>query len=231
MAILTNPETGVEYDDITGDSTKRFVAVDSAGVVLDTRGEKWPYGDGAPHKKSYEFFLVEPFEGAGYDSEKLYVKSAQVLERYEPQPPIGHPQGIYKTVQSLHLLPRETLKSNAFEKFKQMQRTVWPQDDPSYDKVLSIATKALASSGSGNPEIGSVEFFREVVETDERVEEALVNNRIRLAELNQEIDALEIDENGDLELDEHGQAKTPPNSIEFDRMLTLESSGWVNGVA
>jgi hypothetical protein len=97
--------------------------------------------------------------------------------------------------------------------------------------VLSTAIKALASSGSGNPEIGSVEFFREVVETDERVEEALVNNRMRLAELNQEIDALKIDENGDLELDEHGQAKTPPNSIEFDRMLTRESSGWVSGVA
>ncbi len=231
MAIVTNPETGVEYEDITGYSTKKFVAVDSTGVVLDTRGETWPYLNGAPHKKPYEFFLVEPFEGAGYDSEKLYVKTAQVLERYEPQPSIGHPQGIYKTVQSLHLLPKETLKSNAFEKFKQMQRMVWPQDDPSYDKVLATAVKALASSGSGNPEIGSVEFFQEVVETDEKVEAALVNNRMRLAQLIQEIDALEIDENGDLELDEHGQAKTPPNSIEFDRMLTPENSGWVNGVA
>jgi hypothetical protein len=231
MAILTNPETGVEYDDITGDSTKRFVAVDSAGVVLDTRGEKWPYGDGAPHKKPYEFFLVEPFEGAGYDSEKLYVKSAQVLERYEPQPPIGHPQGIYKTVRSLHLLPKESLKSNALERFSQMQRMVWPQDDPSYDKVLSIAQKALASSGSGNPEIGSVELFQEIVAKDQRIESALVNNVERLEELYREIDALEIDENGDLELDKNGQAKTPPNSISFDRMLTLEDSGWVNGVA
>jgi hypothetical protein len=128
-------------------------------------------------------------------------------------------------------LPKESLKSNALERFSQMQRMVWPQDDPSYDKVLSIAQKALASSGSGNPEIGSVELFQEIVAKDQRIESALVNNVERLEELYREIDALEIDENGDLELDKNGQAKTPPNSISFDRMLTLEDSGWVNGVA
>jgi len=231
MAIITNPETGVEYDDLTGDSTKRFVAVDSAGVVLDTRGEKWPYQYGGLHKNPYEYFLIEPFEGAGYDSEKLYIKSAQILERYKPQPPIGHPQGIYKTIQSLHILPKETLKSNALERFRQMQSMVWPQNDSSYEKVLNAAIEALASSGSGNPEIGSVEFFNKVVERDERIKAALINNRIRLEELTKQIDALEIDENGDLKLDENGQAITPPNSIKFDRMLTLENSGWVNGVA
>lgn len=232
MAIVTNPETGIEYDEVTGDSIKRFVAANSSGVVLDTSGEKWPAGDGTPHRPVlYEFFEIVPFEGIGYDSEKFYVRSEQVLERYNPRPLVGHPQGIYKTVQSLHLLPKESLKSNALEKFRQMQRRVWPQDDPSYDKVLSTAVKALASSGSGNPEIGSMEFFEEVVKTDEKVEAALVNNRMRLKELNQEIDALKIDENGDLELDENGQVKTSPNSIEFDRMLTVENSGWVNGVA
>ena len=230
MAILTNPETGIEYDENTGDSIKRFVAANSSGVVLDTSGEKWPAGDGTPHRPvSYEFFEIVPFEGIGYDAEKFYVKSEQVLERYTPKPQIGHPQGIFKTVQTEHLLPKADLRSNALERFRQVQNRVWPQD-PSYDKVLLTAQEALASSGSANPEIGRVQFFEGVVQTDERIKAALINNRMRLEELYREIDALEVDEDGDLKLDENEQAITPPNRIEFDRMLTIASSGWVDGV-
>lgn len=230
MAIITNPETGVEFDDLTGNSTKKFVAVELNGVVRDTNGEKWPSSDGFVHKQPYEYFEIVPFDGEEYDNEKFYVKSERVLDRYTPKPPAGHPQGIYKTVQTLHLLPKSQLKSNALERFNQAQSRVWPQD-PSYDKVLIAAQKALDSSGSGNPEIGTLELYEEIIETDNKIEAAVVHNRLRLAELYKEIDALEVDENGDLELDANGQVKTSPNGIQFDRMLTLEESGWVNGVA
>jgi hypothetical protein len=230
MEILTNPTTGVEFDNLTGDSIKRFVAAESNGVVRDTRGEKWPAGDGFVHKQPYEYFEIVPFAGVEYDAQKFYVKTGQILERFVPSPPTGHPQGIFKTVQTLHLLPKADLKNNALEHFNQAQTRVWPQD-PSYDKVLSIAQKALNSSGSSNPEIGTPEFYAEIVEKDQRIEAALISNRLRLEELNREIDALQVDENGDLELNASGQVITSPNSIDFARMLTADESGWVDGVA
>lgn len=230
MAITTNPITGVEYDEVTGDSTRLYVAVESNGVARNSSGGKWPAGDGLPHKEPFDYYEVVPFTGAEYDAQKFYVNSQQVLEQYTPRPPAGHPQGTYRTVQTLHLLPKADLKSNALEHFGQVQSRLWPQD-PSYDKVLTIAQKALDSPGSSNPEIGTVELYEEIVEKDQRIEAALINNRVRLAELNQEIDALQVDENGDLKLNANGQVITSPNSIEFDRMRTADKSGWVDGIA
>ena len=230
MATSVNPQTGVEFDDSTGDSTKKFVAVEPNGVVRDTNGEKWPAGDGFVHKQPYEYFEIVPFIGAEYDSEKFYVKSQRVMERYTPKPPTGHPQGTYEMVQTLHLLPKSQLKSNALERFNQAQSRVWPQD-PSYDKVLSIAQKALNSSGTSDPEIGTVDFFEMVIEKDKRVEAALVQNRLRLEELNEQIDSLQVDESGNLKLNGNGQVITSPDMISFNRMLTTTESGWVNGIA
>jgi hypothetical protein len=230
MAITTNLVTGVEYNINTGDSTKRYVAVEDNGVIRDSSGGKWPYQDGGVHKEPYDYYEVVPFAGAGYDSDKFYIENRQVLESYIPKPPAGYPQGTYKTIQTLHLLPKADLKDNALRRFQQAQSRVWPQD-ASYDKVLTIAQKALNSPGSSDPEIGSPELFVEIVERDARIEAALINNTVRLAELNKEIDKLQVDENGDLKLDANGQVITPPNSIEFDRMWTADNSGWVNGVA
>jgi hypothetical protein len=58
----------------------------------------------------------------------------------------------------------------------------------------------------------------------------LWHNRERLEELNQEINELRIDENGDLELDANGQVITSPNHIDFARMWATDASGWVDGV-
>lgn len=229
MEILTNPTTGVEFNNFTGDSIKKFVAAEFNGVVRDTRGEKWPAGDGFVHKQPYEYFEVVPFTGVEYDAQKFYVKTEQVLERFTPNPPTGHPQGIFKTVQTLHLLPKADLKANAHQYFSQAQNKLWPQD-PSYDKVLSVAQRELSSSGSSDPGIGTIEFFGEVVEKDQRLDAAVVHNRMRLQELYREIDALRVDENGNLAIDANGQAITSPNHIDFARMWTTDTSGWVNGV-
>ena len=229
MEILTNPTNGVEFDNFTGDSIKKFVAAEPNGVVRDTRGEKWPAGDGFVHKQPYEYFEVVPFTGVEYDAQKFYVRTEQVLERFTPNPPTGHPQGIFKTVQTLHLLPKADLKGNALQYFSRAQTKLWPQD-PSYDKVLSVAQRELGSPGSSDPGIGTIEFFEEVVEKDQRIEAAVVHNRVRLQELYKEIDALQVDENGDLKLDASGQAITSPNHIDFARMWTTDTSGWVDGV-
>jgi hypothetical protein len=229
MAIVTNEVTGVEYDSNTGDSTKRYVAVEDNGVIRNSGGEKWPYQEGGVHKQPYNYYELVPFAGAEYDNEKFYIENQQVLESYVPKPPAGHPQGTYKTVQALHLLPKADLRDNALRRYQQAQSRVWPQDS-SYDKLLSTAQKALNSPGSSNPEIGTVELFEEIVEKDAKIEAALINNRRRLEDLNKEIDALQVDENGDLKLDANGQVITSPNAIEFDRMWSPDKSGWVNGV-
>ena len=229
MEILTNPTTGVEFDNLTGDSIKRFVAAELSGVVRNTSGVKWPAGDGFVHKQPYEYFEVVPFTGVEYDAQKFYVRTEQVLERFVPNPPTGHPQGIFKTVQTLHLLPKADLKANAFQYFNQAQAKVYPQD-PTYEKMLAHAERMLASPGAGDPAIGSVELFVAIVEKEGRIQAALWHNRERLEELNQEINELRIDENGDLELDANGQVITSPNHIDFARMWATDASGWVDGV-
>lgn len=228
MAIVTNPITGVEYNDLTSDSTKKYVAVEPGGIVRNPSGGLWPYGDGLPHTQPYDYYELVPFVSVPYDPELFVVDNENSGWGLHPARnaqgefvavPDGHPKGEYKYTETLRRRSVAELKE-AVERycrdFNQAIMNKRPQD-AWYQERLTMANEEIAK---GNTQV----YFVEAVEQDSllagKLRTACRHNDDRMAFLFDEIN--KAGETGVIDFILSQMATTGPDGQQL--------SGWVNGI-
>jgi hypothetical protein len=210
MATVVNPITGVEYDEVTGNSIKLYVPV-SNGQVLNPNGVRWPYNEGGVHKEPADYYERVPHTSTPFDPELFVVDSLESGWELKPATgnvPDGHPKGTYEY--------KETIKRRSIAELKVLAKgyadrhnsQLWPQEN-GYAEKLAYAKEQIAKN---NRE----EQYLNLVERHEKLIAASFHNDARLAQLYAEIEA--AGENG-------------PIDFVVNQMATQESKeGWVNGI-
>jgi hypothetical protein len=212
MSTIVNPVTGVEYYEISGDSTKRYVAVEADGTIRNPAGDKWPYGDGLPHTQPYSYYELVPFVSAPYDSELFIVDSENSGWSLKPRvggAPVGHPQGTYEYTETIKRRNVDELKALAKGYADRYNSELWPQEN-GYTEKLAYAKEQIAANNR-------LPQFTDLVSRHESLIQASFHNDARLRQLYNEIDAA-----------------GPDGVIDFvvSQMATEQfPEGWVNGIA
>jgi hypothetical protein len=228
MAIATNPTTGVEYDDITGNSIKKYVAVEPGGTVRNPSGGPWPYNEGGVHTQPYDYFELAPFESVPYDPELFIVDSQNSGWGLHPARntqgefvavPDGHPKGKYKYTETLRRRSVAELKETAERYCRDFNQAIMnkrPQD-AWYQERLTMASEEIAK---GNTQ----DYFVEAVERDSllagKLRAACRHNDDWMAYLFDEID--KAGETGVIDFVLSQMATAGPGGQQL--------SGWVNGI-
>jgi hypothetical protein len=218
MAIVTNPITGVEYDDITQNSIKKYVAVEPGGIVRNPSGGLWPYGDGLPHTQPYDYYERVSFVSVPYDPELFVVDSENSGWGLHPARnaqgefiavPDGHPKGEYKYTETIKRRSVAELKALAKGYADRYNAQLWPQEN-GYTEKLQYAKEQVAANNS-------LAQFTSLIARHEALLAASFHNDARLAQLYSEIEAA-------------GEA----GAVDFvvGQMATEEfPEGWVDGIA
>ena len=217
MATVTNPITGVEYDDITGNSIKKYVAVEPGGIVRNPSGGPWPYNEGGVHTQPYNYFELVPFVSAPYDVELFVVDSensgwglhpARNAEGEFAAVPDGHPKGEYRYTETIKRRSVAELKTLAKGYADRYGAMLWPQEN-GYTEKLQYAKEQVA----GNNRLPQ---YTKLVERHEALLQASFHNDARLAQLYSEIEAA---------------GETGAIDFVVGQMATAEfPEGWVNGI-
>jgi hypothetical protein len=184
MSIVVNPVTGVEYDEISGNSTKRYVAVEADGTIRNPGGDKWPYGDGLPHTQPYDYYELVPFVSAPYDSELFIVDSENSGWSLKPKTggaPAGHPQGTYEYTETIKRRNVDELKALAKGYADRYNSELWPQENGYTEKL--VYAKEQVDANNRLPQ------FTDLIERHERLISASFHNDARLYQLYSEIEA------------------------------------------
>ena len=217
MAIVINPITGVEYNNLTGDSTKKYVVVEPGGIVRNPSGGLWPYGDGLPHTQPYDYYELVPFVSASYDVELFVVDNENSGWGLHPARNDqgefvavldGHPKGEYKYTETIKRRSVAELKALAKGYADRSGAMLWPQEN-GYTEKLQYAKEQVAANNR-------LPQFTGLIERHEALLQASFHNDARLAQLYSEIEAA-------------GETGT----IDFvvGQMATAEfPEGWVNGI-
>jgi hypothetical protein len=218
MAIVTNPITGVEYNDLTGNSIKKYVAVEPGGIVRNPSGDLWPYGDGLPHTQPYEYYELVPFTSAPYDPELFVVDSENSGWGLHPARnaqgefiavPDGHPKGEYKYTETIKRRSIAELKALAKGYADRYNAQLWPQEN-GYTEKLQYAKEQVAANNS-------LAQFTSLIARHEALLQASFHNDARLAQLYSEIEAA---------------GETGAVDFVIGQMATEEfPEGWANGIA
>jgi hypothetical protein len=218
MAIVTNPITGVEYDDITGNSVKRFVAVEPGGIVRNPSGGMWPYNEGGVHTQSYDYYELVPFEAAPYDPELFVVDSENSGWKLHPTRdqlgefvavPDGHPKGTYRYKETIKRRSVAELKALAKGYADRNNAMLWPQEN-GYTEKLAAAEKQVAANNR-------LPQFLRLIARHEALLSASWHNQARLDQLYAEIEAA---------------GETGAVDFVVGQMASEQSpEGWVNGIA
>lgn len=189
-----NPDTGVEYyatGPNEGHSVKRYVAV-TDGQVRDPNGGLWPFNAGAVHDQPADYFEYVPFQPVPFD-ERIFVvdneKSGWNTIPFNPKPPAGHPQGRYERTEVIKRRSVDELKVLVDGYYQTANNKIWPQET-GYEKKIAFAQQQIAS---GN----RLQTFVDLVERDQLIIEALLENDARKAQLYAEIDT--AGENGTID--------------------------------
>jgi len=217
MAIVTNPITGVEYNDITGNSVKKFVAVEPGGIVRNPSGGMWPYNEGGVHTQPYDYYELVPFEAAPYDPELFVVDSENSGWALHPTRnqkdelvavPDGHPKGTYKY--------KETIKRRSVAELKILARgyadrnnaMLWPQEN-GYTAKFDDAKEQVAANNR-------LPQFLDLIARHQAILQALWHNEARLTQLYAEIEAA---------------GETGAIDFVIGQMASEQfPEGWVNGI-
>jgi hypothetical protein len=217
MAIATNPTTGVEYDDITGNSIKKYVAVEPGGTVRNPSGGPWPYNEGGVHTQPYNYFELVPFVSAPYDPELFVVDNINSGWGLHPARndqgefvavPDGHPQGTYKYTETIKRRSVAELKTLAKGYADRHNATLWPQEN-GYTEKLAYAEKQVAANNR-------LQQFLSLISRHEALLQASFHNDARLAQLYSEIEAA---------------GETGAVDFVIAQMASTQfPEGWVNGI-
>jgi hypothetical protein len=218
MAIVTNPITGVEYDDITGNSVKRFVAVEPGGIVRNPSGGMWPYNEGGVHTQPCDYYELVPFEAAPYDPELFAVDSENSGWKLHPAlnpqgeavaVPNGHPKGTYKYSETIKRRSIAELKILAKGYADRNNAMLWPQEN-GYPEKLQYAKEQVAANNR-------LPQFLSLITRHEALLQASFHNDARLAQLYSEIEAA---------------GETGAVDFVVGQMASEQSpEGWVNGIS
>jgi hypothetical protein len=218
MAIVINPITGVEYNDLTGDSIKKYVAVEPGGIVRNPSGGLWPYGEGLPHTQPYDYFELVPFVSAPYDPELFVVDSENSGWGLHPRRnaqgefiavPDGHPKGEYKYTETIKRRSVAELKALAKGYADRHNAQLWPQEN-GYSEKLQHAKEQVAANNN-------LPQFTSLIARHEALLAASFHNDARLAQLYSEIEAA---------------GETGAVDFVIGQMATEQfPEGWVNGIA
>ena len=219
MATVTHPITGVEYDDITGNSIKKYVAVEPGGIVRNPSGGPWPYNEGGVHTQPYNYFELVPFVSAPYDVELFVVDSessgwglhpARNAEGEFVAVPDGHPKGKYRyteTIKRRSVAELKTLVKGYADRYNAM---LWPQEN-GYTEKLAYAKEQVAA-----PLNNRLPQYMDLIERHEALLQASFHNDARLAQLYSEIEAA---------------GETGAIDFVVGQMATAEfPEGWVNAI-
>jgi len=210
MATIANPVTGVEYDEVTGNSVKLYVPV-LAGQVLNPSGVRWPYNEGGVHTQPADYYELVPYTSTPFDPELFVVDveaSGWELKPYSPAAPGGHPKGTYKY--------NETIKRRSSAELKALVRgyanlhnsQLWPQEN-GYDQKYAYAKEQIDLNNR-------MPQFLELLARHERLIAASFHNDARLQQLYNEIEAA---------------GETGPIDFVVGQMATEAfPEGWVNGI-
>jgi hypothetical protein len=217
MAIVTNPITGVEYDDLTGNSIKKYVAVEPGGIVRNPSGGLWPYNEGGVHTQPYNYFELVPFVSAPYDAELFVVDSENSGWGLHParnaqgefiSVPDGHPKGEYKYTETIKRRSAAELKTLAKGYADRYNAQLWPQEN-GYTEKLQYAKEQVAANNN-------LAQFTSLIARHEALLAASFHNDARLAQLYSEIEAA---------------GETGAVDFVVGQMATREfPEGWVNGI-
>lgn len=190
MAIVTNPITGVEYDDITGNSIKKYVAVEPGGIVRNPSGGPWPYNEGGVHTQPYSYFELVPFVSAPYDAELFVVDSENSGWGLHPARnadgefvavPDGHPKGTYRYTETIKRRSVDELKLAANRYYESNMSQLWPQG-PGYAEWHSFAQKEYDKGNRSAEIVDAIDRHNQLIS-------ATRHNKARLLQLNAEIEA------------------------------------------
>lgn len=217
MAIVTNPITGVEYDDLTGNSIKKYVAVEPGGIVRNPSGGLWPYNEGGVHTQPYNYFELVPFVSAPYDAELFVVDSENSGWGLHParnaqgefiSVPDGHPKGEYKYTETIKRRSAAELKTLAKGYADRYNAQLWPQEN-GYTEKLQYAKEQVDANNN-------LAQFTSLIARHEALLAASFHNDARLAQLYSEIEAA---------------GETGAVDFVVGQMATREfPEGWVNGI-
>jgi hypothetical protein len=217
MAIVTNPITGVEYDDLTGNSIKKYVAVEPGGIVRNPSGGLWPYNEGGVHTQPYNYFELVPFVSAPYDAELFVVDSENSGWGLHParnaqgefiSVPDGHPKGEYKYTETIKRRSAAELKTLAKGYADRYNAQLWPQEN-GYTEKLEYAKEQVDANNN-------LAQFTSLIARHEALLAASFHNDARLAQLYSEIEAA---------------GETGAVDFVVGQMATREfPEGWVNGI-
>jgi hypothetical protein len=217
MAIVTNPITGVEYDDVSGNSIKKFVAVESNGTVRNPNGGPWPYNEGGVHTQPYDYYELVPFEAAPFDAELFTVDNENSGWGLKPARnqagefvavPDGHPHGTYEYSQAIKRRSMAELKILAKGYADRYNAMLWPQEN-GYTEKREYAERQVAAN-NGLPQ------FIALTERHNALLAASFHNDARLGQLYAEIDAAGEDGAVDFVVGQMATEAFP--------------EGWVNGI-
>ena len=228
MAIVTHPTTGVEYNDLTGDSTKKYVAVEPGGIVRNSSGGLWPYGDGLPHTQPFDYYEREEFVPTPYDVERLKVDSENTGWGLHParnaqgefiSVPDGHPKGVYKYTETLIRRTKQELKDTVERYCRDFNETIMrnrPQD-AWYAERLKMANEEIAKGNDQTYFVAAVEEDNALVA---KLRAACKHNDDRMAFLFEEID----------KAGETGSIDFIPGQMATAGADGQQLSGWVNAI-
>jgi hypothetical protein len=217
MATVAHPVTGVEYDDITGNSIKKYVAVEPGGIVRNPSGGPWPYNEGGVHTQPYDYFELVPFASAPYDPELFAVDSENSGWGLHPARnaqgefvavPDGHPKGEYKYTETIKRRSVAELKALAKGYSDRFSAQLWPQEN-GYTEKLQYAKEQVAANNL-------LSQFTALIARHEALLQASFHNDARLAQLYSEIEAA---------------GETGAVDFVVGQMATaVFPQGWVNGI-
>ena len=217
MATVAHLVTGVEYDDITGNSIKKYVAVEPGGIVRNPSGGPWPYNEGGVHTQPYDYFELVPFASAPYDPELFAVDSENSGWGLHPARnaqgefmavPDGHPKGEYKYTETIKRRSVAELKALAKGYSDRYSAQLWPQEN-GYTEKLQYAEKQIAANNL-------LPQFTALIARHEALLQASFHNDARLAQLYSEIEAA---------------GETGAVDFVVGQMATaVFPQGWVNGI-
>ncbi len=210
MATATNLLTGVEYDDVTGRSTKLYVPVKN-GQVLNPGGVRWPYNEGGVHNEPVDYYELVPHASSPYDPELFVVDASESGWELKPANstvPDGHPKGTYEYKETIKRRSVAELRILAKGYADRHNSELWPQEN-GYSEKLAYAKEQIIKQ---NRE----QHFTDLIERHEKLIAASFHNDARLAQLYAEIEAA---------------GETGPIDFVVNQMATAEfPEGWVNGI-
>jgi hypothetical protein len=183
MVTLTNSETGIEYDQDSGNSVKKYVPVLN-GEVVNQNPLPWPLLFGIPHDRVEQYYEYIPFFPTPFDPNTHVVDNALSgwnLVKLNPEAPDGHPKGIYSRTEIIKRRSIAELKILIDGYFKRAQEELWPQE-PGFDQAVASA-KELIASGNLRQDL------RDIVARNDSLVTATFANNARKKQLYSEIEA------------------------------------------